>query len=135
MLEGLAVTFDGARPGERVLSDLRANRDDPWLFGALTGSAVGISKESAFLPMIEDLEARLAPDASMLVLVGETQPLDGVATAVDADDSSVLHQPLTSEQAKELSDAAGGPRVAGRLRSRSGCNSPGRARSARDAYD
>ena len=118
-----------------MLSDLRANRDDPWLFGALTGSAVGISKESAFLPMIEDLEARLAPDASMLVLVGETQPLDGVATAVDADDSSVLHQPLTSEQAKELSDAAGGPRVAGRLRSRSGCNSPGRARSARDAYD
>ena len=99
------MTFDGARPGERVLSDLRANRDDPWMFGALTGSAVGISKESAFLPMVEDLEARLAPEASMLVLVGETQPLDGFAAA-----------------------------VAGRLRSRSGCIARGGARSAKDAY-
>ena len=38
--------------------------------GALAGGAIGAGKESAFLPMVEDLKARVAPGASMLVLVG-----------------------------------------------------------------
>ena len=162
MLEVMAVTFDGAHTGERVLSALRATRDDPWLsevsliehdrdgrysvkaknpavgerhagkgaaiggltglfvgviggplglmlwsgVGALAGSAIGISKESAFLPIVDEFKARLAPDASMLVLVGETPALDDLGVAVADDDVSIHRQPLTSAQAKELSDAA-----------------------------
>ena len=74
--------------------------------GALAGGGIGASKESAFLPMIEGLEGRLAPDASMLVLVGETPAIDGLVSAVGADDDAVLRQALSSEQAKELSEAA-----------------------------
>ncbi len=70
--------------------------------GALTGGAIGAGKESAFLPMVEQLKARLAPDASMLILVGETPALDGLVDAVGAADSNVLRQPLTSDQAAEL---------------------------------
>lgn len=75
--------------------------------GALTGGAVGAGKESAFLPMVDELKARLAPDASMLILVGETSTLDSFVSAVGAANSAVLRQPLTSEQAKELSAASG----------------------------
>lgn len=75
--------------------------------GALAGGAVGAGKESAFLPMVEGLKARLAPGASMLILVGETPALDGLVSAVGADDSSVLREPLTSDQANELTSAAG----------------------------
>jgi uncharacterized membrane protein len=74
--------------------------------GALAGGAIGAGKESAFLPMVDGLKARLAPGASMLILVGETPALDGLVSAVGADDSSVLRQPLTSEQANELTNAA-----------------------------
>ena len=75
--------------------------------GAMAGGAVGAGKESAFLPMVETLKARLAPGASMLILVGESAALDGLQSAVKADETSVLRQPLTNEQAKELADAAG----------------------------
>lgn len=51
--------------------------------GALAGAAVGSAHDSAFKPMVDDLEARLAPDASMLVLVGETPALDALQAAVN----------------------------------------------------
>lgn len=70
--------------------------------GALVGGAAGANKESAFLPMVDGLKSRVAPGASMLVLVGETPTLDSFVSAVGADDSSVLRQALTSEQANEL---------------------------------
>ena len=65
--------------------------------GALTGGVIGAGKESAFLPMVDGLKARLAPGASMLILVGETPALDGLVSAVGADDSNVVRQALTSE--------------------------------------
>ncbi len=71
--------------------------------GALTGSAVGVGHESAFKPMVDELKARLAPDASMLVLVGESPALDSLQSAVDAPPNRVLRQALTSAQAQELS--------------------------------
>jgi hypothetical protein len=43
----------------------------------------------------------------MLILVGESAALDSLESAVNADKANVLRQPLTSEQAKELADAAG----------------------------
>jgi len=73
--------------------------------GALAGGAIGAGKESAFLPMVEELKARLAPGASMLILVGETPALDGLVSAVGADESNVLRQALTSAQAEELTSA------------------------------
>lgn len=73
--------------------------------GALAGAAIGASKESAFLPLVEELKARLAPGASMLVLVGETPALDGLVDAVEVPESNVLRKPLTSEQAAELTAA------------------------------
>ena len=72
--------------------------------GALTGSAVGVGHESPFKPMVDELKARLAPDASMLVLVGETPALDSLQSAVDAPPNRVLRQALTSAQARELSE-------------------------------
>jgi uncharacterized membrane protein len=75
--------------------------------GALAGGAIGVGKESTFLPMVDGLKARLAPGASMLILVGETPALDGLVSAVGADESNVLRQALTSEQANELTNAAG----------------------------
>lgn len=70
--------------------------------GAMVGGAVGAGKESAFLPMVEELKARLAPGASMLVLVGETPALDGLVGATGATEVNVFRQPLTSAQAAEL---------------------------------
>ena len=70
--------------------------------GGLIGGAAGASKESAFLPMVEQLKSRVAPGASMMILVGETPTLDGFVSAVGADDSDVLRRALTSEQANEL---------------------------------
>ncbi len=55
--------------------------------------------------MVDDLEARLAPDASMLVLVGETPTIDSFVSATDARDERLLRAPLTSAQAEELSKA------------------------------
>jgi uncharacterized membrane protein len=72
--------------------------------GALTGSAVGVGHESAFKPMVDELKARLAPDASMLVLVGETPALDGLQSAIDPPPNRVIRQALTSDQARELSE-------------------------------
>ena len=42
----------------------------------------------------------------MLILVGETPALDALVDAVGADDSNMLRQPLSSEQAAELTAAA-----------------------------
>lgn len=70
--------------------------------GAWAGAAIGAGEESAFLPMVEELKSRLAPGASMLVLVGETLALDGLVSAVEAPASDVLRRPLTSDQAAEL---------------------------------
>ncbi len=74
--------------------------------GALTGGALGAGAESAFKPMIDELEGRLAPDASMLVLVGETQTVDQFVTASGGTGGQLLRAPLTSEQAAELNKAA-----------------------------
>jgi uncharacterized membrane protein len=76
--------------------------------GALTGGAIGASGESAFKPMVDELEARLAPDASMLVLVGETPAIDSFVSATGGSGERVLRAPLTSDQAAELSKAASG---------------------------
>lgn len=59
MLEMAAVTYDGAHSAERALSDLRGAGGDAWL------SEVSVIEHDA------DGEGRLAPDASMLVIVGE----------------------------------------------------------------
>src|SRR3954470_11573634 len=74
--------------------------------GALTGASIGTGHDSAVKPMVDELEARVAPDASMLVLVGETPTLDGFQSAVGAPASRVLRHPLTSQQANELTKAA-----------------------------
>lgn len=74
--------------------------------GALGGAAVGAGTESAFKPMVDDLEDRLAPDASMLVLVGETQTIDTFVSALGATEDRLVRRPLTSDQAEELSKAA-----------------------------
>ena len=58
------------------------------------------------MPLVEAFEARLAPGASMLVLVGESPALDALVAAVGADTSAVHRQALTSEQAAELSKAS-----------------------------
>jgi uncharacterized membrane protein len=72
--------------------------------GALTGSAMGVGHESAFKPMVDELKSRLAPDASMLVLVGESPALDSMQSAIDPPPNRVLRQALTSDQARELSE-------------------------------
>lgn len=77
--------------------------------GALTGGAIGADHESAFKPMIDDLEDHLAPDASMLVLVGETPTIDSFVAATGPSNGGVLRSPLTSEQAEELSKAVPAP--------------------------
>lgn len=56
--------------------------------------------------MVDDLEGRLAPDASMLVLVGETQTIDTFVSALGATEDRLVRSPLTSDQAEELSKAA-----------------------------
>src|SRR4051812_42245820 len=74
-------------------------------FGAMTGAAVGGGRESSFRPMIDDLESRLAADASMLVLVGDTPTVDGFQKSLGAPGDRALRQPLTPDQAAELSAA------------------------------
>jgi len=74
--------------------------------GAGTGAAIGESKESAFLPVVEELKAKLPPDSSLLALIGETPALDGMESAVGAPPRNVLRRTLTSDQAKELADSA-----------------------------
>src|SRR4051812_36535501 len=64
--------------------------------GAMTGSAIGVGRESSFKPMVDELEARLAPDASMLVLVGEAPALDALPEAGQATPNPLLPQPPTS---------------------------------------
>jgi uncharacterized membrane protein len=73
--------------------------------GAITGAAIGAGKESAFMPWVEEFKTRLAPGASMMVLVGETQALDSFDAAVNADAGAVVRRALTSAQAEELSKA------------------------------
>ena len=73
--------------------------------GALTGAGIGASKESAFKPTADELKAALPPDASVLVLVGETPTLDAFVAATGAGDDAVVRTPLTSEQAAELTEA------------------------------
>ena len=74
--------------------------------GTLAGGLIGAEKESTFLPMVDGLKAMLGLDASLLVLVGETPAIDALEAAVGASSENVLRQPLTNEQARELSDAA-----------------------------
>lgn len=73
--------------------------------GAMAGAGIGESRESAFKPMVDDLEDALAPDTSMLVLVGEAPTLNAFETTLGADPSRIVRQPLTSEQARELMQA------------------------------
>ena len=70
--------------------------------GALTGGGVGAASESSFKPMVDSLEDALAPDASMLVLVGETDTLDAFVGAADAGADALIRNALTSEQPAEL---------------------------------
>lgn len=74
--------------------------------GALIGGSAGAAKESAFMPLVEEFEAKLAPDASMQVLVGETPALDALVAAVGPGEGAVIRRPLTSDQAAELTNAA-----------------------------
>jgi len=74
--------------------------------GAMTGAAVGAAGESAFKPMVDELEAAIAPNASSAILVGETPTLDAFVSALEVSDSRVLRRPLTSDQARELSEMA-----------------------------
>jgi uncharacterized membrane protein len=74
--------------------------------GVLTGGAIGVSGESAFKPMVDDLEDRLPPDASMLVLVGETATIESFVSTLGATEDRLVRAPLTSDQAEELSKAA-----------------------------
>jgi uncharacterized membrane protein len=72
--------------------------------GALTGAGIGAVKESAFKPTVELLKDSLPPDASMLVLVGETPTIDAFVAATGGE-GRAIREGLTSEQAKELSEA------------------------------
>lgn len=76
--------------------------------GALTGGGIGASAESAFKPTVDALKEALPPDASMLVLVGETDTLDAFVAATGAGESEIVRNPLTSEQAAELEKASAG---------------------------
>ena len=75
--------------------------------GALIGGSVGASKESAFMPLVEEFEDRLALDASMQVLVGEMPALDALVAAIGPNPEAVMRRALTSGQAAELSRAVG----------------------------
>ena len=44
----------------------------------------------------------------MMILVGDTPALDGLTAATGATDDQIIREPLTSEQAAELTKAAGG---------------------------
>ena len=76
--------------------------------GAHSGGLIGASPQRAFMPLVEEFEARLAPDTSMLVLVGETPALDALVAAAKADPDAVMRRPLTSEQVEELLQADNG---------------------------
>ena len=76
--------------------------------GAASGGLIGASHEREFMPLVEEFEARLAPDTSMLVLVGETPALDALVAAAKADPDAVMRRPLTSEQVEELLQADNG---------------------------
>ena len=75
-------------------------------WGALAGGGFGAPRERASTRAIDSLEAALPPDASMLILVGESNVLDELVAATGAEPSGIVRQPLTSEQAEELSKAA-----------------------------
>ncbi|MDH3725708.1 MAG: DUF1269 domain-containing protein, partial [Thermoleophilia bacterium] len=66
------------------------------------------SRESSFFPMVDAVKRAVPPGASALVLVAETDAIDGLVSALDAQDSQIMRHPLTSDQAKELADAAAG---------------------------
>ena len=74
--------------------------------GAVTGAGIGEGRESAFRPMVEELKAALPPGASSLILVGEKATLDGFVKTVEVPESQTLRRPLTSEQARELSESS-----------------------------
>jgi uncharacterized membrane protein len=74
--------------------------------GAMTGAVIGEGRESAFLPMVDDLKASLPPGASSLILVGEKATLDGFVKTLEVPESQTLRRPLTSEQARELSESS-----------------------------
>ncbi len=74
--------------------------------GALAGASIGEGRESAFLPMVAELKAALPPGASSLILVGEKATLDGFVKTVEVPESQTLRRPLTSEQARELSESS-----------------------------
>jgi uncharacterized membrane protein len=74
--------------------------------GAMTGAAAGASRDSAFLPMVEELKAAIPPGASALILVGETETLNGFVKTLNVPESQTIRHSLTSEQARELSEAS-----------------------------
>jgi uncharacterized membrane protein len=63
--------------------------------GGLLGYLAGAETENPFKPMVDDLEHRLASDASMLVPVGETPTIDSFLSALDATEDRVVRAPLT----------------------------------------
>jgi uncharacterized membrane protein len=76
--------------------------------GAPSDGLIGASQERAFMPLVEEFEARLVPDASMLVLVGETPALDALVAGTESDSDAVMRRQLTSEQVEELMLTADG---------------------------
>jgi hypothetical protein len=72
----------------------------------MTGAAIGADRESAFLPMVEELKAAIPPGASALILVGETETLNAFVKTLEVPESQTLRRPLTSEQARELSESS-----------------------------
>ena len=75
--------------------------------GAVTGGAIGARHKSAFKPMIDELEARLAPDSSMLLLVGESTTADDFERALQPSADRLVREQLTSDQEEELTKAIG----------------------------
>jgi uncharacterized membrane protein len=75
---------------------------------AWSDGLIGASQERAFMPLVEEFEARLVPDASMLVLVGETPALDALVAATESDSDAVMRRQLTSEQVEKLMLTADG---------------------------
>ena len=76
--------------------------------GAATGGALGASSkdESVFDPLVEQVKDALPRNSSALILVAENATAEKLVSAVGTHGRQVLRQPLTNEQAKQLTDAA-----------------------------
>ena len=74
--------------------------------GAAAGAAIGSSGDSAFRPMVDDIKGVVMPGMSALVLVADTEAVDGFIAALHPAEYQVMRQQLNSEQTAELEKAA-----------------------------